>query len=267
MIYGSDRSGSPSTSARWRTRSWAPREGGHVPLHPARDASGFATEVAGVQDLGVTGRGGMAEIGTYVSKLLTSELSATSSTCAPLGAHLQALRVHRALGSSSSRRVSTDGRLEATSRGHARHGGDAHRAATARGVNEEWISDKARFSYDGRRQRLDPHGEGCDGKLKPRLGYDPPIPECPRRFSPRAWISRARPSLGASLGPRRPATRGRDEAPAVTSHAISNQSSSSPILRSARAEDPTRFFSSSSRLSSERSPRRAAPSLRSRELD
>jgi NADH dehydrogenase/NADH:ubiquinone oxidoreductase subunit G len=37
------------------------------------------------------------------------------------------------------------------------------------GVNEEWISDKARFSYDGlKRQRLDtPLVKGPDGRLKP----------------------------------------------------------------------------------------------------
>ena len=45
----------------------------------------YATEVAGVQDLGVTGRGGMAEIGTYVSKLLTSELSGNVIDLCPVG--------------------------------------------------------------------------------------------------------------------------------------------------------------------------------------
>lgn len=37
------------------------------------------------------------------------------------------------------------------------------------GVNEEWISDKARFSYDGlKRQRLDtPFVKDASGKLKP----------------------------------------------------------------------------------------------------
>lgn len=35
----------------------------------------FAKEVAGVEDLGMTGRGNASEIGTYVDKLMTSELS------------------------------------------------------------------------------------------------------------------------------------------------------------------------------------------------
>jgi NADH dehydrogenase (ubiquinone) Fe-S protein 1 len=35
----------------------------------------FATEIAGVEELGVFGRGGSSEIGTYVDKVLSSELS------------------------------------------------------------------------------------------------------------------------------------------------------------------------------------------------
>ena len=35
----------------------------------------YATEVAGVEDLGMTGRGNASEIGTYVSKLMKSEIS------------------------------------------------------------------------------------------------------------------------------------------------------------------------------------------------
>src|SRR5579871_4046132 len=36
----------------------------------------FATEIAGVEDLGATGRGENMEVGTYVERALTSELSA-----------------------------------------------------------------------------------------------------------------------------------------------------------------------------------------------
>lgn len=35
----------------------------------------FASEVAGIPDLGVTGRGNASEIGTYVEKAMSSELS------------------------------------------------------------------------------------------------------------------------------------------------------------------------------------------------
>jgi NADH dehydrogenase (ubiquinone) Fe-S protein 1 len=119
----------------------------------------FATEVAGVQDLGVTGRGNMAEIGTYVSKLLTSELSGNVIDLCPVGAltskpfaftarawelkFAESVDVTDGLGSNI--RVDTRGTevMRVVPRLHE-------------GVNEEWISDKARFSYDGlKRQRLD----------------------------------------------------------------------------------------------------------------
>ena len=119
----------------------------------------FATEVAGVQELGVTGRGGQAEIGTYVSKLLSSELSGNVIDLCPVGAltskpfaftarswelkPTESIDVLDGLGSSI--RIDSKGSevMRITPRLHE-------------GVNEEWISDKARFSYDGlKQQRLD----------------------------------------------------------------------------------------------------------------
>ena len=132
----------------------------------------FATEEAGVQDLGVTGRGGMAEIGTYVSKLLTSELSGNVIDLCPVGvltskpfaftARAWELRTAESIdvtdGLGSNIRVDTRGTevMRIVPRLHE-------------GVNEEWISDKARFSYDGlKRQRLDtPMVRDDHGKLKP----------------------------------------------------------------------------------------------------
>ncbi|KAL8157807.1 hypothetical protein AgCh_002499 [Apium graveolens] len=46
----------------------------------------FATEVAGVQDLGMLGRGSGEEIGTYVEKLMTSEISGNVIDICPVGA-------------------------------------------------------------------------------------------------------------------------------------------------------------------------------------
>src|SRR3981081_1414909 len=46
----------------------------------------FATEIAGVEELGATGRGEGMEIGTYVEKALTSELSANMIDLCPVGA-------------------------------------------------------------------------------------------------------------------------------------------------------------------------------------
>jgi NADH dehydrogenase (ubiquinone) Fe-S protein 1 len=46
----------------------------------------FAHEVAGVEDLGTTGRGSDMQIGTYVEKLLASELSGNIIDLCPVGA-------------------------------------------------------------------------------------------------------------------------------------------------------------------------------------
>lgn len=46
----------------------------------------FGTEVAGVEDLGTTGRGTTTEIGTYVEKMLGSELSGNVIDLCPVGA-------------------------------------------------------------------------------------------------------------------------------------------------------------------------------------
>lgn len=46
----------------------------------------FAEEYAGVYDLGTTGRGRDTEIGTYVEKMMTSELSGNIVDLCPVGA-------------------------------------------------------------------------------------------------------------------------------------------------------------------------------------
>lgn len=46
----------------------------------------FGTEVAGVEDLGTTGRGRDTEIGTYIEKMLDSELSGNVIDLCPVGA-------------------------------------------------------------------------------------------------------------------------------------------------------------------------------------
>ena len=46
----------------------------------------FASEVAGVEDLGTTGRGNEMQVGTYVEKMLMSELSGNIIDLCPVGA-------------------------------------------------------------------------------------------------------------------------------------------------------------------------------------
>jgi len=55
----------------------------------------FAKEVAGVEDLGITGRGRDSEIGTYIERSLVSELSGNVIDICPVGPYLEALCLHR----------------------------------------------------------------------------------------------------------------------------------------------------------------------------
>ena len=130
----------------------------------------FATEVAGVPELGATGRGEDMEITTYLEGALTSELSANVVDLCPVGAltskpyafnarpweltKTETVDVMDALGSA----IRLDARNQEVLRCLPR---------VNEGVNEEWISDKTRHAVDGlRRQRLDRPYIRANGKLK-----------------------------------------------------------------------------------------------------
>jgi len=119
----------------------------------------FAKEIAGVPDMGTTGRGAGMEIGTYIGKKFDSELSGNAIDLCPVGAltskpyafvarpwelvGVESVDVMDAVGSA----IRVDVRGPEIMRILPRLNED---------VNEEWISDKTRFSYDGlKRQRLD----------------------------------------------------------------------------------------------------------------
>ena len=131
----------------------------------------FATEIAGVEELGATGRGEHMEVGTYVEKALSSELSGNIIDLCPVGAltskpyafmarpwelrKTESVDVMDAVGSS----IRIDSRGSEVLRVLPRINED---------VNEEWISDKTRFACDGlKRQRLDRPYVRRDGKLQP----------------------------------------------------------------------------------------------------
>ncbi|MEM1065341.1 MAG: NADH-quinone oxidoreductase subunit NuoG [Pseudomonadota bacterium] len=131
----------------------------------------FITEVAGMPELGQTGRGEDAEITSYLGQTLDSEMQGNIIDLCPVGAltskpyaftarpweltKTETIDVMDALGSNI--RVDTKGRevMRILPRNHD-------------GVNEEWISDKTRFVWDGlRRQRLDKPYIRENGKLRP----------------------------------------------------------------------------------------------------
>ncbi|WOI53828.1 NADH-quinone oxidoreductase subunit NuoG [Parvularcula sp. LCG005] len=130
----------------------------------------FATEVAGVNDLGLVNRGENAEITTYLEKAVGSELTGNLIDVCPVGAltskpyaftarpwelrKTETIDVMDALGTNI--RVDSRGRevLRILPRIH-------------NDVNEEWLSDKGRFIWDGlKKRRLDRPYVRVNGKLQ-----------------------------------------------------------------------------------------------------
>ena len=131
----------------------------------------FMTEIAGVEELGLIGRGENAEITTYLEQGITSELSGNVIDLCPVGAltskpfafsarswelrKTETIDVMDAVGSN----IRVDARGTEVMRILPRNN-DA--------VNEEWISDKSRFIWDGlKSQRLDKPYIRENGKLRP----------------------------------------------------------------------------------------------------
>jgi NADH-quinone oxidoreductase subunit G len=131
----------------------------------------FITEVAGMPELGQTGRGEDAEITSYLGQTLDSEMQGNIVDLCPVGAltnkpyaftarpweltKTETIDVMDALGSNI--RVDTKGRevMRILPRNND-------------GVNEEWLADRSRYVWDGlRRQRLDRPYIRENGKLRP----------------------------------------------------------------------------------------------------
>ena len=130
----------------------------------------FATEVAGVPEIGAIGRGENMEITTYLEKAMESELSANVIDLCPVGAltskpyafearpwelkKTESIDVMDAVGSNI--RVDT-------------YNWEVKRILPRLNneINEEWISDKTRYSCDGLlKQRLDSPYIKKDNRLK-----------------------------------------------------------------------------------------------------
>jgi NADH-quinone oxidoreductase subunit G len=131
----------------------------------------FVAEVGGVEEIGMISRGESAEITTYLEKNLTSELSGNVIDLCPVGAltskpyafnarpwelrKTSSIDVMDAMGASI--------RVDAKGDGVMRIMPEVHED-----INEEWLSDKSRFVWDGlARQRLDKPYVRVDGRLKP----------------------------------------------------------------------------------------------------
>jgi NADH-quinone oxidoreductase subunit G len=131
----------------------------------------FVTEVAGVPELGATGRGEDMEITTYLEAALSGELSANVIDLCPVGALTSKPYAFNARPWELSKTETIDVMDAVGSNIRVDARGDAVLRVLPRvneGVNEEWISDKARYAEDGlSRQRLDRPYIREGGKLRP----------------------------------------------------------------------------------------------------
>jgi NADH-quinone oxidoreductase subunit G len=129
----------------------------------------FASEVAGIEDFGMTGRGNKSEIGTFITKSFNSELSGNIIDLCPVGAltskpyaftarswelrTVESIDILDSLGSN----INIDYRGYEILRVLPRYNSK---------INGEWISDKTRFFYDGlKQQRLNTPFVKKEGKL------------------------------------------------------------------------------------------------------
>ena len=118
----------------------------------------YATEIAGIEVFGTTGRGKSMEVGTYISNLFNSEISGNVIDLCPVGAltskpyafsvrpwelkNIESIDLFDAVGSNI--RIDT-------------RGSEIMRILPKSNdkINQQWISDKTRFAYDGLKcQRL-----------------------------------------------------------------------------------------------------------------
>jgi len=130
----------------------------------------FTTEVGGVEELGATGRGEDIEITTYLEAALSSELQGNVIDLCPVGALTSAPYEFKARPW-ELRKTETIDVMDAVGsniRVDAR-GREVLRIVprTNEAVNEEWISDKTRFIWDGlNTRRLDRPYVRKNGKLQ-----------------------------------------------------------------------------------------------------
>jgi NADH-quinone oxidoreductase subunit G len=130
----------------------------------------FSTEVAGVAELGATSRGESMQVGTYVEKALSSELSGNIIDLCPVGALTSKPYAFSARPWELRKTDSVDvlDAVGAAIRIDAR-GADVMRILPRLNddVNEEWLGDKSRFAVDGlKRRRLDRPWIRENGKLR-----------------------------------------------------------------------------------------------------
>jgi NADH-quinone oxidoreductase subunit G len=112
----------------------------------------FGEEIAGIKELGATGRGEHMQIGTYIEKAVCSELSGNVIDLCPVGAltskpfrysarawelrQQESIAPHDCIGSNIYLHIKQNRVMRAVPRENEQ-------------INETWISDRDRFGYEG----------------------------------------------------------------------------------------------------------------------
>lgn len=170
MLYGKDKSRMCEDKRAVVDKDFGPLVKTHMTrcIHCTRCVR-FITDVAGVNEIATLNRGEHMEIATYIEKSIKSELSGNIIDLCPVGAltskpyefkarsweleKTESIDVLDAVGSN----IRIDSRGMEVMRILPRLNED---------INEEWISDKTRFAYDGlTKQRLTHPYIRKDGKL------------------------------------------------------------------------------------------------------
>ena len=112
----------------------------------------FGQEIAGIQELGATGRGEFMEIGTYIENSVDHELSGNVIDLCPVGAlNSKPFRMRgRSWEMIQHKMVSPHDAAGSNTWGHTLRGKFMRVVPrTNESINETWLSDRDRFGYEG----------------------------------------------------------------------------------------------------------------------
>ena len=177
LFYGPDHSRFKENKRAVRDKNLGPLIATHMTrcIHCTRCIR-FLDEVAGTEELGMVARGEKEEVTTWVERSIYSELSGNIIDLCPVGALNSKPFEFRARAWELKKTESVDvldavgSNIRVDSRGS-----EVMRILPRlhEEINEEWLSDKSRFSYDAlKRRRLDRPWVRRDGKLQPATWKD-----------------------------------------------------------------------------------------------
>ena len=127
----------------------------------------FGQEVAGMREMGATGRGDWMEIGTYIEKSIDSELSGNIIDLCPVGALTAkpSRFTYRVWETSSNDSVGAHDCVGSNTNIQTKNGEIKRTIARANdNINDAWISDRDRYSYEGL--------QSSDRATKPQIKKD-----------------------------------------------------------------------------------------------